>query len=64
MTDKDRYSPEVWRAITDAARQGEEYERQRIIDLLDNPNCMPNDHDYAGGCNCDVVALIEKDGKE
>jgi len=31
----------------------------RIIKLLENPNCKPNDHDYNGGCNCDVIALIK-----
>ena len=34
-------------------------ERERIIKLLQNENCKPNDHDYNGGCNCDVIALIK-----
>jgi len=38
-------------------------ERRRIIKLLENGNCKPNDHDYNGGCNCDVIALIQKETK-
>ncbi len=33
-------------------------ERERIIKLLET-NCKPNDHDYNGGCNCDVIALVK-----
>jgi hypothetical protein len=45
-----------------AGRQiGVNDERERIIKLLENSNCKPNDHDYNGGCNCDVIALIKGD---
>ena len=45
-----------------AGRQiGVNDERERIIKLLENLNCKPNDHDYNGGCNCDVIALIKGD---
>jgi hypothetical protein len=38
-------------------------ERERIIKLLENANCKTNDHDYNGGCNCDVIALIKGENK-
>ena len=38
-------------------------ENARIISLLENPNCKPNDHDYNGGCNCDAIALIKGENK-
>lgn len=44
-------------------RQGEVRERERIIKLLENPKCKPNDHDYNGGCNCDVIARIKGENK-
>jgi hypothetical protein len=40
-------------------RQGATAERERIIKLLENPKCKPNDHDYNDGCNCDAIALIK-----
>ena len=42
---------------------GVEDEQERIIKLLENPNCKPNDHDYSGGCNCDVIAIIKGENK-
>jgi hypothetical protein len=38
-------------------------ERERIIKLLENPKCKPNDHDYNDGCNCDAIALIQGENK-
>ena len=45
-------------------KQGELRERKRIIKLLENPKCKPNDHDYNGGCNCDAIALIKGESNE
>jgi hypothetical protein len=42
---------------------GESLERERIINLLENPKCKPNDHDYINGCNCDVIAIIKGENK-
>lgn len=45
--------------LEDYKRQAAQDERDRIIKLLENPNCKPNDHDYNGGCNCDVIVFIK-----
>ena len=50
-------------AITKAMQIAREEERERIIKLLENENCKPNDHDYNGGCNCEVIALIKGENK-
>jgi hypothetical protein len=43
--------------------RGVYFERERIIKLLENLRCKPNDHDYNGGCNCDAIALIKRENK-
>ena len=50
-------------AVIQAHTIGVMEERERIIKLLENPNCKPNDHDYNNGCNCDVIALIKGENK-
>ena len=54
---KDLYT----RGVTDLESYNIGYQdaEDRIIKLLKNSNCKPNDHDYNGGCNCDVIALIK-----
>lgn len=47
-----------WICFEEGIRSGE---RHRIIHLLKNPKCKPNDHDYNGGCNCDVIEVIKAD---
>jgi hypothetical protein len=49
--------------IDDFIELGVLRERQRIIKLLENPKCKPNDHDYSDGCNCDAIALIKGENK-
>jgi len=51
MTEKASYTPEVWQAITRAARQGEEFERKRIIDLIERRICFDALADDDGRCS-------------
>jgi hypothetical protein len=50
MTDKARYTPEVWQEINRAARQGEEHATDHIIALIENQICFDAQADSDGRC--------------